>query len=94
MFDGRRKVVTPPASLQRRMWSPGMSLKTRWRSTGCQTGPLGEGEPGAEPLHGGVVPDHLTKSRVAHLDVHATDSAATLSSTPRSTAGSWAPVTA
>ena len=56
---------------------------------------FGEGEPGAEPLHRGIVPDHLAKPRVADLDAHATDpSAAAFSMTLRSTAGSWAPVTA
>src|SRR5215207_7261932 len=45
MFEGRRNVVTPSCSVQRRMWSPGISLKIRCFSRGFQMGPSVKSNP-------------------------------------------------
>src|SRR5688500_18913215 len=45
MLEGRRNVEIPSFSVQRRMWSPGMSLKMRCRSRGFQIGPSVKSKP-------------------------------------------------
>ena len=60
LLQGLRKVVTPSFWLQRRRWSPGMSLKSRYFSRRCQSGPSVKMKPVASRSNSTELPTTLS----------------------------------
>src|SRR5690349_11595346 len=61
LLHGLRNVVTPSVADQRRRWSPGMSLQSRYCPVGCQSGPSVNRQPPAMRSNSTVGPTTSVK---------------------------------